>query len=375
MGGRPYRNEAGPETTWQSVPMTTLALLTSGGDSPGMNAAIRAAAKTCAARGVRLLGVRDGYEGLLDERQVELVPGPCSLLGEGGLDLLGSEGGTVLGSARSVRLWEPSGRAQAAKGLRQAGIEGLLVIGGDGSLTGAHLLAQEQGLRVLGIPASIDNDIGCTALAIGTDTALNTIVEACDRIDDTARAHRRAFVVEVMGRACGYLAMASAVAVGAEVALFREQQRDEAALVGLLSEAIRKGFARGKRRVLIIKAEGVPVPCTRLVRQVQEQLPEVEVRAVVLGHVVRGGHPSFLDRMISARLAYAAVVALLEGATDEMVAWNPPLPGGVATADASVKRFPLDRVLRETQALVDGSSPVMARRLELLQQVEGVLPL
>jgi 6-phosphofructokinase 1 len=355
--------------------MTTLALLTSGGDSPGMNAAIRAAAKTCAARGIRLFGIRDGYEGLLDEREVELVPGPCALLGEGGLDLLGSEGGTVLGSARSARFREQAGRTQAARGLRQAGIEGLLVIGGDGSLTGAHFLALEQGLRVLGIPASIDNDIGCTALAIGTDTALNTIVEACDRIDDTARAHRRAFVVEVMGRACGYLAMASAVAVGADVVLFREQQRDEPALVGLLSESIRRGFARGKRRVLIIKAEGVQVPFTRLVRQVQDQLPDVEVRAVVLGHVVRGGHPSFMDRMVSARLAYAAVVALLAGATDEMVAWNSPLPGGVATADASVKRFPLDRVLRETKSLVDGSSPVMARRLELLQQVEGVLPL
>jgi 6-phosphofructokinase 1 len=281
----------------------------------------------------------------------------------------------VLGSARSARFRDPAGRTEAARNLAAAGIEGLVVIGGDGSLTGAHLLSQEHGVRVIGLPASIDNDIGCTALAIGTDTALNTIVEACDRIDDTARAHRRAFVVEVMGRACGYLAMASSVAVGADVALFREQQRDEPALVATLTEAIRRGFARGKRRVLIIKAEGVPVPCTRLVRQVQDQLPEVEVRAVVLGHTVRGGHPSFLDRMVSARLAYGGVVSLLEGASGEMVAWNTPLPGGVATADASVKRFPLDRVLRETKALVDGSSPVLARRLQLLQDVEGVLPL
>lgn len=355
--------------------MKTLALLSSGGDSPGMNAALRAAAKTCAARGVTLLGVRDGYEGLIDGRMVEVVPGPCALLGEPGLDVLGSQGGTVLGSARSARFREAAGRARAADALRSAGVEGLVVVGGNGSLTGAHALAREHGVRVMGIPASIDNDIGCTALAIGTDTALNTIVDACDHVDDTARAHHRAFVVEVMGRACGYLAMASAVAVGADAVLFREQKRDDDEIVRAVAGVIQQGFSRGKRRVLVIKAEGVEIPCTRLVRRIEERLGQVEVRAVVLGHIVRGGHPSFLDRMVSARLAFGAVMGLLEGATDEMVAWNAPLPGGVSTPDGSVKRFPLERVLQETAALEDGSSPVMARRLQLLQQVEGVLPL
>ncbi|HTS81825.1 MAG TPA: 6-phosphofructokinase [Myxococcaceae bacterium] len=355
--------------------MRTLAILTSGGDSPGMNAALRAAAKTCAARGVRLLGVREGFEGLMDGRMVEIVPGPCAILGEPGLDVLGSQGGTVLGSARSARFRDPAGRARAAEALRGAGVEGLLVIGGNGSLTGAHALAREHGVRVMGLPASIDNDIGCTALAIGTDTALNTIVQACDHIDDTARAHRRAFVVEVMGRACGYLAMASAVAVGADAVLFREQKRDEETIVEAVASVIRQGFARGKRRVLIIKAEGVEIPCTRLVRRVEERLGGLEVRAVVLGHLVRGGNPSSLDRLVSARLAFGAVVGLLEGGTDEMVAWNAPLAGGTPTPDGSVKRFPLERVLQETAALEDGSSPVMARRLQLLQQVEGVLPL
>jgi len=355
--------------------MKTVAVLTSGGDSPGMNAALRAAAKTCAGRGVRLLGVREGFEGLIDGRMVEVVPGPCALLGEPGLDVLGSQGGTVLGSTRSARFREPDGRARAADALRSAGVDGLVVIGGNGSLTGAHLLAREHDVRVMGVPASIDNDIGCTSLAIGTDTALNTIVEACDHIDDTARAHRRAFVVEVMGRACGYLAMASSVAVGADAVLFREQQRDEDTLVRAVAGVVQQCFHRGKRRVLVIKAEGVEIPCTRLVRRVAEELGEVEIRAVVLGHIVRGGHPSFLDRMVSARLAYAAVVSLLEGASDEMVAWNTPLPGGVATSDGSVKRFTLERVLAETAALEDGTSPVMARRLQLLQQVEGVLPL
>ena len=355
--------------------MKTIALLTSGGDSPGMNAALRAAAKTCAARGVRLLGVREGYEGLIDGRMVEVVPGPCQLLGETGLDVLGSQGGTVLGSARSARFREPAGRARAANALRSASVEGLVVIGGNGSLTGAHLLAREHGVRVMGIPASIDNDIGCSAMAIGTDTALNTIVRACDHVDDTARAHRRAFVVEVMGRACGYLAMASAVAVGADAVLFREQKRDEDAIVEAVASVIQQGFARGKRRVLIIKAEGVEIPCTRLVRRVEERLPDLEVRAVVLGHVVRGGNPTSLDRLVSARLAFAAVMGLLEGATDEMVGWNPSVSGGAPTADGSVKRFPLERVLQETAALEDGSSPVMARRLQILERIEGVLPL
>ena len=355
--------------------MKTIALLTSGGDSPGMNAALRAAAKTCAARGVRLLGVREGYEGLIDGRMAEVVPGPSPLLGETGLDGLGSMGGSVLGSARSARFRDPPGRARAAEALRSAGVEGLVVLGGNGSLAGAHVLAGEHGIRVMGVPASIDNDIGCTAMAIGTDTALNTIVQACDRIDDTARAHRRAFVVEVMGRGSGYLAMASAVAVGADAVLFREQKRDEGSIFDAVASVIQQGFARGKRRVLVIKAEGVEIPCTRLVRHVEQRLPGLEVRAVVLGHIVRGGNPTSLDRLVSARLAFSAVMGLLEGATDEMVGWNPSLPGGTATPDGSVKRFPLERVLQETAALEDGSSPVMARRLQLLQQVEGVLPL
>src|SRR5262249_59987060 len=138
------------------------------------------------------------------------------------------------------------------------------------------------------------------------DTALNTIVQACDHVDDTARAHRRAFVVEVMGRACGYLAMASAVAVGADAVLFREQKRDEDTIVQAVAGVIEQGFVRGKRRVLIIKAEGVEIPCTRLVRRVEERLQGLEGRAVGLGHVVRGGNPTSLDRLISARLAVTA---------------------------------------------------------------------
>lgn len=358
-----------------------IAVLTSGGDSPGMNASIRAATKVAGAKGVQLVGVEHGYDGLIDGRFRDLATtlpgGRIAPLPE--IDVIGNMGGTILGSVRSMRFMKPEGRAQAAKNLE--GFLGLVVIGGNGSLTGAHALATEHGVKVIGLPASIDNDIGCTGTAIGVDTALNTIVDACDRISDTARAHRRAFVVEVMGRHCGYLAMASAVAVGADAVMFREQGRGEDALVAAAADVIRKGFAaeRGKRRVLIIKAEGVEVPTDRLVKRAQEaiaaDLPGVDVRGTVLGHLVRGGNPSYQDRMVASRLAYAAVDALLEGKTDEMCAWQPPLPGGAATMDPSVFRFPLEKVLEETKALIDGTSPVTRRRVKMMEANEGTLAL
>lgn len=357
--------------------MRKIAVLTSGGDSPGMNACVRAVAKVGASRGYQVIGVRDGYEGLMDGRFQALTQGDGSTDPE--LDFYGGMGGTLLGSARSKRFREPEGRAEAAARVRE-NFEGLIVIGGNGSLTGAHVLAKEHGLRVIGVPASIDNDIGCTSTALGVDTALNTIVEACDRISDTARAHHRAFVVEVMGRHCGYLAMAGAIAAGADAVLFREQGRSEEELVRAVADVVRRGFSSGqKRRVLILKAEGVEIPCTRLVRNVEEllvsEIPGVEIRATVLGHVVRGGNPSYQDRMVAGRFGLAAVSALLEGETDQMVAWAPSLKDGIATMDPSVFRFPLEQVIRETDALIDGSSRVTKRRVQMMEAVEGVLSL
>lgn len=357
--------------------MKKIAVLTSGGDSPGMNACIRAIAKVGASRGVRIIGVRDGYEGLMHGRFQELSRPDGTTDPE--LDFYGGMGGTLLGSARSKRFREPEGRAEAATRLRE-NFDGLIVIGGNGSLTGAHVLAKEHGVPVIGVPASIDNDIGCTSTALGVDTALNTIVEACDRISDTARAHQRAFVVEVMGRHCGYLAMAGAIAAGADAVLFREQGRSEEELVRAVAGVVRRGFSGGqKRRVLILKAEGVEIPCTRLVRNVEEllvaEIPGVEIRATVLGHVVRGGNPSYQDRMVAGRFGLAAVAALLEGATDQMVAWSPSSKDGIATMDPSVFRFPLDQVIRETDALIDGSSRVTQRRVQMMEAVEGVLSL
>ncbi|GMU58806.1 MAG: ATP-dependent 6-phosphofructokinase 1 [Myxococcaceae bacterium] len=361
--------------------MKKILVLTSGGDSPGLNAALRAIAKLGAAGGLQVLGVLEGYDGLIDGRFRDLT----KTLSDGTVtvdievDAAGGQGGTLIGSARSFRFREAAGRAEAKKQIDKVGAEGLIVIGGNGSLTGAHTLAVEHGVRVMGIPGSIDNDIGCTATSLGVDTALNTIVQACDHISDTARAHRRAFLVEVMGRDCGYLAMASAVAMAADAVLMREQGKSEEQLVQDVAGIIRNGYARGKRRILIIKAEGVQVPCTKLVRLTEDlmrpEMPNVEIRATVLGHVVRGGNPSYSDRAVASRLGLGAVQGLLAGATDEMVAWLPVVPGGIPTADSSVLRFPLDRVLEETRALIDGSSPVTKRRLALMEKAAGVLSL
>ena len=361
--------------------MPRIAVLTSGGDAPGMNAALRTIAKVAAVHGVEVIGFEDGYDGLIDGRVRALTHRSAEgLTTTQEVGLAGNLGGTFLGSSRSARFMTPEGRAGAA--IRLDGFAGLIVIGGNGSLTGAHKLAQETGVKVMGVPASIDNDVGCTSTAIGVDSALNVIVEACDRISDTARSHRRAFIIEVMGRHSGYLAMASAIAVGADGILFREQSRNEAELVSRVADLLRRGFAdrADKRRVLVIKSEGVEIPCTRLVRLVQDELatdlPEVEVRATVLGHLVRGGNPTYQDRMVAGRLGLAALDALMAGETDQMVAWLPQqVEGGVQTSDPAVQRFTLTQVLDETRALLDGTSAVTRWRVGMLEKLEGALGL
>jgi len=358
-----------------------IGVLTSGGDAPGMNAAVRAVVRVAAGRGVHVLGVERGYQGLIDGRLRSLTretPGGLTPIQE--VELTASLGGSFLGTARCKAFYEPAGRAKAAEAVNGE-LDGLVVIGGNGSLTGAHLLHQEHGCQVVGIPASIDHDIGCTNTAIGVDSALNTIVDACDKISDTARSHRRAFVVEVMGRQSGYLCMAGSVAAGADAALFREQGRDEDALVNDVAALIRRSFSgdRDKQRVLILKAEGVEVPCTKLVRRVTEalgdELGDVSIRATVLGHLVRGGNPSFSDRMVANRFGHAAVRALADGKTDVMTAWQSPVAGGEKTVDHGVQLFSIEKVLEETAHLLDGSSPVTQARVALMEAAAGVLAL
>jgi 6-phosphofructokinase 1 len=344
-----------------------------------MNAAIRAVAKVGAGRGVEVHGVEGGYEGLIEGRIASLTRmAGGRLLPERSVDLSLGQGGTILGSSRSEAFRSPEGRAAGAEALN--GFDGLVVIGGDGSLTGAHALAVEHGVRVVGVPASIDNDVGCTSLSIGVDTALNTIVEACSRIADTARSHQRAFVVEVMGRRSGYLAMSSAVTVGADAAVLPEQKRSTEEIVSSVERVIRQSFGAdaGKRQSLIMLSEGVELPATELVRILNERLHDVagvEARAIVLGHLQRGGSPTYMDRMIGGRLGLMALAALAAGVSDEMVAWRPSLEGGVPTEDPRVLRYPLERVISESAALVDGSSEVVRRRLRMMESVEGVLAL
>lgn len=364
-----------------------IAILTSGGDAPGMNAAIRGATLIGRSLGAEMFGVERGYKGLLDDALVPLEP----------TDVAGilREGGTILGSARCKEFHQREVRDRARAVLRTRAIDGLIVIGGNGSLAGALRLADlgeiadGAPLKIVGIPASIDNDLGMTGMSIGVDTALNTIVEACDKIADTATAHDRTFIVEVMGRDCGYLAMTAAIAVGADLALFPEAGKPESEIVDKIVETVvaARGRSRRARRVIIIKAEGVSVPVERLKTAVdarlREQAPDaessgIETRVTVLGHVVRGGRPSAFDRLLGSRLANVAVRALVAGENHKMAAWMPPveLPEEVGVrspADPYCWLVDLAAALAETENLLNGRSPLARWRAGVFDEIEDAL--
>lgn len=371
----------------RSRTLRRVGILTSGGDAPGMNAAVRAAAALLSGRGVEPVGVYFGYRGLLREEIEPLTPAHVAHIIR--------DGGTILGSARCPEFMEPAGRQRAREILARHQIDGLIVIGGNGSLAGAAALtdpeeAGEEAISVMGVPASIDNDIGLTGLAIGVDTAMNTIVEACDKISDTASAFNRAFIVEVMGRDSGYLAMTAAVAAGADAVLFPESGRDEDEIVTSVVETIEAVLARQRRsrRALIIKAEGTRLSVDRLKALVDarmaathgEDRPRVETRVTVLGHVVRGGRPSAFDRLLASRLTRVAVDALLAGRTREMAAWMVPMVPDAAKvvrsdSDPYCWLVELGAVLAETRRLLDGTSPLVQWRSRALDDVAPVLVL
>lgn len=358
-----------------------IAVLTSGGDAPGMNAVVRAVVRIAHSRELKPVGVRWGFQGLIQD-----TIAPLSVRD---VDGWSRRGGTVLGSSRCEAFRTPEGRATAAENLRKRKIRGVVVIGGNGSLTGAHLLAREldhtgRPFRVIGIPASIDNDLGRTTLCIGTDTALNTIVEACDRIADTACAHARTFVVEVMGRDCGYLAITSAIAAEADGVLFREARLSYDELLGSIVDVVKRAYDpdSGKNRVLVLKSEGVQMRVDFLKERLDEALKReglpVETRVTVLGHVVRGGSPSAFDRLLAGRLGHAAVRAVERGRTDEMTGWhvlmkpNDPTPT-VFDLDPFITFWPLDDVLEETARIVDGTAEVSEWRVRILREAEPFL--
>jgi 6-phosphofructokinase 1 len=306
-----------------------IAILTGGGDAPGMNAAVRAVARAAFNRGWEVMGVWAGYKGLSEGRIY-----PLDRRRLGGII---HRGGTVLGTERSAEFMSPEGQRRAAGKLAEAEVEGLVVIGGDGSLTGGLKLA-ELGVKVVGIPATIDNDIPGTDAAIGVDTALNTALGAIDRIKDTASSHHRAHVVEVMGRDCGYLALMCGIAGGAEAVLVPEfEPRPEALLLFL-----KKAYEQGKSHFIVVVAEGSPLSAEEFHEYVNSTEGTYDSRLTVVGHIQRGGIPTAYDRILASRLGSAAVEALADGESGIMVGIRGEQVERVPLKDVVGKERPLD---------------------------------
>ncbi|MGB6083672.1 6-phosphofructokinase [Moheibacter sp.] len=292
------------------MPNTTLkkiGVMTSGGDSPGMNTAIRAVVRACAFYQIKCVGIRMGYEGLIQNQMSEL--------GARSVKHIINRGGTILQTARSKSFRTKEGREKAYKNLKNNELDGLIVIGGDGSFTGANIFYQEFGVPFIGIPGTIDNDIFGTDYTIGYDTALNTVIEAIDRIRDSATSHNRVFFVEVMGRDAGFIALSSGIASGAQDILIpeKEDSLDE------LFKSLYKSEQSGKNSSIIVVAEGEELGNVYdLAKATEARFPDYDVRVTVLGHIQRGGNPTCMDRVLASRLGVAAVEGLLEGKTNLM---------------------------------------------------------
>lgn len=313
--------------------MKNIAVLTSGGDCPGMNAAIRSVVRTALSKGIQVFGVEQGYKGLIEDR---ITP-----LGSKEVANTIQRGGTFLRSARSMEFKTVEGRKKAIDNLHKNGIEGLVVIGGDGSLTGAAKLHEESGVRVIGLPGSIDNDIYGTDVSIGVDTALNTIMRNIDMINDTASSHDRTFLIEVMGRNCGYLALMSAIASGAEAVLIPEIPYDLEKIIA----KIKQRYEEGKSRSIVVVAEGVGSAYD--FGKAFQLIGGFDTRITVLGHLQRGGSPTFFDRILATRMGTAAVEALINGETRMMTGLQKTKIELVPFEEVLTKKRPLDMRLLE----------------------------
>jgi 6-phosphofructokinase 1 len=305
-----------------------VAILTSGGDAPGMNAAVRAVARTAFFLGWEVTRVEAGYKGLL-EGQI----GPMDRRRLGGIV---QRGGTMLGTQRSKEFQTSEGQERAIRRLQEAQIDALIVIGGEGSLTGALKLS-ELGMKVVGIPATIDNDVWGTEIAIGVDTALNTTLETIDRIRDTASSHNRAHIVEVMGRHCGYLALMSAIAGGAEAVLLPEFEPNPEDLL----EFIRKAYEQGKSHFVVVAAEGSTLSAAEFHEYVNST-QTYESRLTVIGHAQRGGIPTAFDRILGSRMGTAAVETLSDDEHGTMVTLRGELMGRLPLREVVGRRRILD---------------------------------
>jgi 6-phosphofructokinase 1 len=286
-----------------------IGVLTSGGDAPGMNAAIRSVVRTCAYHNLECVGIYRGYQGMIEG---DFIP-----MGPRSVHNIINKGGTILKSARSKEFMTVEGRKKAYDELIKAGIDAFVVIGGDGSFTGAEIFNNEYNFPVMGIPGTIDNDIFGTSHTLGYDTALNTVVECIDKIRDTASSHNRLFFVEVMGRDAGHIALNAGIGGGAEEILIPEEE------LGLerLLESLKKSKASGKSSSIVVIAEGDKIGKNvfELKDYVEANLPEYDIRVSVLGHMQRGGSPSCFDRVLASRLGVKAIECLMEGKSNYMV--------------------------------------------------------
>ena len=284
-----------------TISMKKIGLMTSGGDAPGMNAAIRAVVRACAYHGISAVGIEMGYQGLIDNQMSEM--------GARDVKNIIHRGGTVLRTARCKAFYTAEGRAKAYENFEANGLDALIVIGGDGTFTGAMLFSDEFNVPVIGLPGTIDNDIFGTDTTIGYDTALNTVVDAIDKIRDTATSHNRLFFVEVMGRDSGFLALNGGIGAGAQDILIPEEYLD----LNRLFASLDRGYQAGKSSSIIVVSEGEEGGVFEIVKRVREHYPDYDMRVTVLGHLQRGGAPSCSDRVLASRLGVAAVEGLMEG--------------------------------------------------------------
>ncbi|MFN5416310.1 MAG: 6-phosphofructokinase [Flavobacteriia bacterium] len=288
--------------------MKKIAFLTSGGDSPGMNACTRALVKSCINQNIVPVGIKDGFKGMIENNM--------QVFTEKDVDHIIHLGGTILGTARCQEFKAKEFRLKAIQNLKSKGIDGLVVVGGDGTFTGANLLSQEMNIPIIGIPGTIDNDIFGTDRCIGYDSALNTVVEAVDKIRDTAESHHRVFFVEVMGKNSGYIALNSALASGLEIVLIPELKSDTHIIVSQIEKQLHIS-----KSCIVIVAEGDDGGnATTLIEKLKPHLHNFDVRSTVLGHLQRGGSPSAFDRILATKMGIYAIDSLLNGETNKMIA-------------------------------------------------------
>lgn len=311
-----------------------IGVLTSGGDASGMNAAIRAVTRSAICNGFKVKGIYRGYEGLINGEVKELTTQDVSSVIQ--------RGGTMLKTARSAEFQTVEGRKKAYDTMQREGIDALVIIGGNGSITGARIFAEEYDVPCIGLPGTIDNDLYGTDFTIGYDTALNTIVECVDKIRDTATSHDRIFFVEVMGRDAGFLAQNSAIASGAEAAIIPEDRTD----VDQLEKFIGRGFRKTKNSSIVIVSESPKDGgAMHYAERVKKEYPQYDVRVTILGHLQRGGSPSAYDRILASRLGAGAIDAILEGQRNVMIGIHNDEVVYVPFSEAIKKDKPLDKSL------------------------------